>query len=148
MLIARGQLNKQKTNQLLRAHLSPHHQAGGPRPSAPGHEDGHRLTPRWRWSSRNFSHHHHAVMHVTRALNTLCLWAFICYITNSDMKCEDEKMCHELLHLNAVCGLLLACWCCLVTCHPNRHHIAKRPHILLHRKGGVRFYSVTDLSIF
>ena len=130
MLIARGQLNKQKTNQLLRAHLSPHHQAGGPRPCAqcaPGHEDGHRLTPRWRWSSRNLSHHHHAVMQscTLQALNTF--WAL-----------AHEKMCHELLHLNAVCGLL-ACWCCLVTCHPNRHHIAKRPHILLHRKGGVRF---------
>ena len=34
MLIARGQLNKQKTNQLVRAHLSPHHQHGGPLPSA------------------------------------------------------------------------------------------------------------------
>ena len=65
MLIARGQLNKQKTNQLVRAHLSPHHQPGGPLPSAQrpvprvkrtataSHQDGD--------GQHETFHHHHAL---------------------------------------------------------------------------------------
>ena len=125
MLIARGQLHKQKTNQLVRAHLSPHHQPGGPLPSAQ------RPVPRVKRTAT--ASHQDGDVVITKLFIIIMhyehLFATFKILTLTMKMRKCAMNCYTLMR-----------------CHPNRHHIAKRPHIFPNQREV--FTSVTDLSIF